>query len=225
MLKKLTKTDREIHEDVLRELKWDTRVNETEVGVEVDKGVVTLTGTVSSFAKKQAAEEIAHRISGVLDIANDIEVNILGSFSHNDTEIAKAVRNALEWNVFVPDKSIRSTVEGGLVTLTGDVKTICERDDAAGAVRQLSGVRGVINKIHVKPTLADPDDVKDAIERALVRRAEREGERIKVEVKDGSVTLTGRVHSWNEKHAILGSVGNAPGVHTVTDRMSIDPYF
>ncbi len=71
-----SKTDEQIHHDVLKELRWDTRVEETEVGVEVDEGVVTLTGTVSSYAKKLAALEAAHRVSGVLDVADDIKVQI-----------------------------------------------------------------------------------------------------------------------------------------------------
>jgi osmotically-inducible protein OsmY len=56
------KTDTQIHHDVLEELKWDSRVDETEVGVEVGKGVVTLTGTVSSWAKRMAAQEAACRV-------------------------------------------------------------------------------------------------------------------------------------------------------------------
>jgi len=223
--KTFTKTDAEIHKDVLNELKWDTHVKETEVGVEVDKGVVTLTGTVSSFAKKRAAEDAAHRVTGVLDVANDIAVTVPGTFAHTDTEIAKAVRAALEWDVFVHDKDIQSTVEGGWVTLRGHVKTMRERDDAEKAIRHLAGVLCVLNEIEVKPAKTNPDEVRDAIDLALLRRAERECDRIKVDVKDGAVTLTGRVHSWREKQAILGSVTHASGVRTVTDRLTIDPYF
>jgi len=68
------KSDREIQEDVLLELRWDSRVDQTEIGVEVDKGIVTLTGTVNSFAKKVAAKEAAHRVAGVLDVADNIQV-------------------------------------------------------------------------------------------------------------------------------------------------------
>lgn len=50
-------TAAQIHHDVLEELKWDSRVDETEVGVQVASGVVTLTGTVTRWAKRVAAEE------------------------------------------------------------------------------------------------------------------------------------------------------------------------
>ena len=84
----MKKTDSQIQQAVLRELKWDTRVEETDVGVEVDAGVVTLTGTVSSWAKRFAAQEAAHRVAGVLDVANDIQVKLPSDKHRNDTEIS-----------------------------------------------------------------------------------------------------------------------------------------
>ena len=95
----MTKTDAQIHHDVLEELKWDSRVDETEVGVQVASGVVTLTGTVTSWAKRVAAQEAAHRVIGVLDVANDIQVKVPGGLTRTDTQIAQAVRQALEWDV------------------------------------------------------------------------------------------------------------------------------
>ena len=144
------KSDSEIQQDVLRELKWDTRVEETDVGVEVDDGVVTLSGTVSSWGKRHAAAEAAHRVRGVLDVANDIVVKTPGSPGRTDTEVARAVRNALAWDVFVPDQRIRSTVSDGVVTLDGDVDTQAEVEDAERAVRNLAGVRAVMSLIEVK---------------------------------------------------------------------------
>ena len=147
----MTKTDAQVHHDVLEELKWDSRVDETEVGVEVDKGVVTLTGTVTSWAKRMAAEEAARRVIGVLDVANDIKVKIPGGLSRTDTEIAQAVRHALQWDVFVPEEQISSTVSDGWVTLDGTVERWSQRNDAERAVRNLTGVKGVANRIAVKP--------------------------------------------------------------------------
>lgn len=220
-----TKDDVRIQQDVLRELRWDSRIGPTEVGVEVDKGIVTLTGTVDSFAKKYAAKEAAHRVSGVQDVAEDIRVQFPGSGRKTDAEIARAVRHALEWDVFVPDQKIRSTVSEGWVTLEGEVELLREREDAAKAVRNLAGVKGVWNQIVVQLTKADPGEIRKKIENALERRAEREAERIAVEVDDGSVTLTGRVRSWLEKEAVTGAVSHAPGVRSVNDRLRVEPYF
>ena len=144
------KTDTEIQQDVLRELKWDTRVEETDVGVEVDAGVVTLTGTVSSWGKRHAAAEAAHRVRGVLDVANNIVVKLPGTPGRTDTEVAHAVRNALAWDVFVPDTQIRSTVSDGVVMLDGEVDTWAQAEDAERAVRNLDGVRAVMSLISAK---------------------------------------------------------------------------
>ena len=220
----VVKSDEHIHQAVLRELQWDSRVDETEVGVEVDQGVVTLTGTVASYAKKLAAKDAAHRVMGVLDVADDIRVKIPGSPGRTDTEIAQAVRHVLEWNVMVPDTRITSTVTDGWVTLEGSVDRLRERDDAERAVRYLLGVRGVTNKLGIRPPQVKAERVREVIEDALARSAAHEVKHIQVQVSDGAVTLTGRVRSYAEKRAVMGAVSHAPGVHTVTEHLRIEPY-
>ena len=215
----MMKTGAQIHHDVLEELKWDSRVDETEVGVQVASGIVTLTGTVTSWAKRLAAQEAAHRVIGVLDVANDIKVKVAGGLTRTDTEIAQAVRRALEWDVFVPEEKITSTVTDGWVTLDGAVDTWSQRNGAERAVRNLTGVKLVLNKITVKPTKPVPEDVRRAIEQALERRAEREARRIRVDVKDGTVTLTGTVDSWAERKSVVAAARFTPGVQAVEDRL------
>jgi len=217
-------TDSDIKQAVLRELKWDTRVEETEVGVVVAAGVVTLTGTVSSWGKKIAAQEAAHRVAGVLDVANDIKVKTPGSPGRTDTDIAQAVRNTLEWDVFVPDTRIRSTVSEGWVTLEGDVDYWSQRDDTERAVRNLAGVRGVTNSIEIKPFKVLPADLRKSLEQALERHAEREAARIVVDVKEGRVSLSGVVHSWAERNAVIGAARGTPGVRNIDDHLRIEPY-
>jgi osmotically-inducible protein OsmY len=219
------KTDAEVQQDVIRELKWDTRVDETDVGVEVDNGIITLTGTVSSWGKRIAAEEAAHRVHGVLDVANDIVVKVPGTGGRTDTEVAQAVRNALVWDVFVPDTRIQSTVSDGIVTLKGDVDSWIQRDDADRVVRNLAGVRGLRNDIIVKPPKVAASEVRKSIESALDRQAEREAERIRLEVLDGKVTLYGTVHSWAERQTVVGAAKGTPGVRSVDDKLRIEPSF
>jgi len=222
----MAKIDSEIQQDVLRELSWDPRVKATEIGVEVDRGVVTLTGTVSSWAKRMAALQAAHRVAGVLDVANDVTVKLGSDLVRTDTEIAQAVRRTLEWDVLVPHERIQSTVSKGWVTLEGNVDAWAAREDAERAVESLVGVHGVTNKIAVfAATAVQPETVREAIEEALERRAEREAKRIKVDVTPaGAVTLTGQVRSWAEKRATLAAARFAPGVQTVEDHLEIDPW-
>jgi osmotically-inducible protein OsmY len=223
MAQRPRKTDTQLHRDVLEELRWDSRVDETEVGVEVDAGVVTLTGTVTSWAKRLAAQEAVRRVIGVLDVANDIKVKVPGAHARTDTEIAQAVRRALEWDVYVPDEKITSTVADGWVTLEGTVDSWSQRADAERAVRNLTGVKAVINKITVTATKPATQDVRKAIEQALERRAEREAKRIQVDVRDGVATLTGAVHSWAERKSVVAAARFTPGVRNVEDHLRVEP--
>jgi osmotically-inducible protein OsmY len=219
------KTDSQIQQDVLRELRWDARVKETEIGVEVDQGIVTLTGRVESYAKKLAAREAAHRVFGVLDVVDDVEVRIPGSLTRTDEDLARAVRHALEWDVFLPDTKIRTTVSHGLVTLEGEVENLVDRYDAERAVRRLQGIKGVANNLAVTVKKADEGKLRKAIQDTLERRADREADMIDVNVSDGKVTLEGRVHSWAEKQAILDAVRQAPNVRYVSADLKIEPVF
>lgn len=218
-------SDRDLAQQLTRELRWDSRIGLSNIKVEVNDAVATLTGLVSSYARKIAAQEAAHRVAGILDVANDIEVKPIDRFAHTDTEIASAVRNALEWDALVPNELITSTVSDGWVTLEGDVEYWREREDAERAILRLAGVVGVINKITIRKQPVDPKELREQIEYALERRADREAERLRVDIHDGAVDLWGRVHSWQEKRAVIGSIGHAPGVTRVVDHLRIDPYF
>ncbi len=217
------KNDDEIKSEVLFQLGWDSRINQNEIGVGVKRGVVTLMGEVDSYAKKIAAQKAAHRVPGVLDVANEIEVKIPNIFQRTDAEIAHAIRHALDWNVLVPAEHIYSTVTNGWVTLEGSVELYRERIDAERAISHLPGVRGVNNKIQVSARV-EPERVKFLIEDVLERRADREASRIKIKVDQGEVTLTGAVNSWEEKRAIMGAITHTPGVTVVHDHLFIDPY-
>src|SRR2546426_9534005 len=116
-----TRTDEQIQQDVLEELKWDTRVQPNEIGVAVKDGVVTLTGWVDSYTKKWAAEEAAHRVRGVKAVANEIEVKLPSASERTDADIAAAAVRALEWDAFVSVDRLDVTVSKGWITLKGEV--------------------------------------------------------------------------------------------------------
>jgi osmotically-inducible protein OsmY len=219
------KTDKDLKQRILNELKWDSRVNWASVNVQVDSGVATLTGAVPTYVQKIAAQDAAHRVVGVLDVANDITVEPAEHFVRADSEIAGAVRNALEWDALVPNELIKSSVSDGWVTLEGEVHYLREGRDAEKAIRRLAGVVGVVNRITIRKRIVNEKELRKEIECALERRADRQAERLRIEVHDGAVDVWGRVHSWEEKRAIIGSVAHAPGVNQFRDHLRIDPYF
>jgi len=220
----VARTDAQIKNDVLAELRWDSRVKETEVGVQVRDGIVTLTGAIDSYPAKMAAREAAHRVYGVLDVVDELRVRLPSSWERSDADIARAVREALRWDVTVPDERITTTVSGGTVTLEGEVHTWAERADAERALHRLAGVKGVVNRISIAIAACDADLLRRQIEEALERQAEREARRIGVRVEGGVVTLTGTVRSWAERNAIDRVAGFAQGIRRVDDRLTVDPY-
>lgn len=218
-----TRSDEQIQREVLEELKWDARVQPNEIGVSVKDGVVTLTGWVDSYAKKWAAEQAAHRVRGVVAVANDIEVRLPGSAERTDSDIAAAVTRALEWDAFVPVEKVDVTVSKGWVTLKGEVEWEFQRRAAERAVRRISGVRGVTNLIAVRPQQPSPQDLRKQIEDALVRNAETDAERITVDVDGSKVILKGTVRSWMERETAERVAWSAPGVTAVENRITIEP--
>jgi osmotically-inducible protein OsmY len=124
----------------------------------------------------------------------------------------------MQWLSTIPKDSIHIAVENGMITLSGDVVWNYERDTAVAAVRNLAGVRGVINQILVKPRV-NVTAIKDDIAAALKRHAALDAQQIKISIDGDTVTLSGNVESWSEKNLAINAAWNSPGVRYVVDRL------
>lgn len=214
------KSDAELQRDVMNELTWEPSINAENIGVAAKDGVVTLNGSVDSFAEKWAAERATKRVAGVKAFAENIEVRLPSYSKRTDADIAHTVANVLEWNVDVPHEQIKVMVQDGWVTLSGEVEWHYEKSAAYDAVRSLTGVRAVTNQIVVKPPMVS-SEVKAKIEEAFQRNARLDAQKIKVQTHAGQVVLTGTVRSWAEREEAERAACAAPSVCEVLNQLAV----
>lgn len=215
-------TDRDLQQNIQNALDWEPSVEATDIGVSVDNGVATLRGDVQSFAEKEAAERVTLRVYGVRAVANDLNVRIPTSAERSDSDIAQAALNALRWHTSVPEKNLTVVVRNGWITLSGAVDWQFQKDAAARAVRDLTGVRGVTDGVVIRPSLK-AGDVRDKIEAAFRRSAEIDARRVNVTVQDSKIVLSGNVRSFAERQEAEKAAWAAPGVVQVDDRLTVVP--
>ncbi len=216
----MLKTDAQIQADVQEELRLAPMVNATHIGVEVRQGVVTLTGHVDSYAEKWHAEQAAQRVNSVKALAVEMQVMFRGTPIVTDSEVAHAVKNVLDWNVFIPTNAIKVMVEHGWVTLSGKVAADYQRRLAESSIRYLTGVMGVHNQLSLKSTLSGTV-LKTDIEAVLQRRATKEAKGIGIDIHEHEVTLTGTVNSLAERDLVSRAVWDSPGVWKVSNQIEV----
>ena len=216
------KSDSEIRDDVLNELRWDPQITDPDaIGVAVTDGAVTLTGHVPTYAQKLAAARAAERVYGVKAVANELTVKLAGA-PRDDSDIAAAIAHVLDCNVSVPEGKVHARVEGGWVTLDGEVDYDYQRREVERMVRQVRGVIGVTDLITVKPPVS-AEKVQRVIEEHIPPGAEVDARHIRVGVSDHTAKLYGHVHSLHEASAARAAAAAAPGVATVESHLVIEP--
>jgi osmotically-inducible protein OsmY len=212
--------DTELQKHVIDELRWEPSVKDEEIAVAAKDGVVTLSGSVDTYPQRYNAVHAAERVRGVRAVADEITVRPSGMHERSDTEIAHMAAEALRWSVEVPKERVKAKVSDGWITLEGMVDWQYERRAAERAVRYLTGVKGIIDLVTLKPR-ASSYDVSQRIKDALRRNAEEDAAAIEVTAHDGKVTLKGAVRSWAERRDAEYAAWNAMGVTDVDDRITV----
>lgn len=209
--------DRQLQEAVLAEFEWEPSVTAAHIGVIAKNGVVTLTGHVSNYMQKHAAEKAAARVKGVKGVVEELKVNLLSVRS--DENIANAALDRLAWDVSVPADAIKVKVESGWVTLTGKVDWHYEQQAAERMVRSLHGVMGVFNETTIKPR-PDATNISNNIDRAL-HRSWFDPKTITVTATGGKVKLTGSVDTPSDRFVAGATAWGAPGATQVENDLVI----
>jgi osmotically-inducible protein OsmY len=220
MTTNISKPDTQIRQDVLAELERHWRFRPAEIGVEVDAGTVTLTGTVSSYQKLLAAGDVAAAIAGVKGVANELVVRVHGLGIPSDADIAAGVHSALRADPDVNEDLIDVIVRDGIVTLKGGVKYWYQRNAAYESARRIAGVVSVRDEITVTPPVRTDADIKDEILRSLRRRIPLAADNVNLTVNDGIVTLRGNVEFYSDRLQAERSAWMTEGVRNVVNSLT-----
>ena len=215
------KTNEELQKDVQYAIKWEPLLHAAEIGVIVEDGIVTLTGSVDNYAKKAEAEKAAKNVSGVKAVIEKIEIKYDSFSKKDDSDVAKEIINAFKWNWEIPDEKVKVKVEDGWVTLDGVVEWNYQKVAAKKAVTGLLGVFGVTDSVIVKSEIKDSIEKRD-IEKAIERNSSIDDDEVKIKVSGNMVTLSGTVHSLYQKDECGRIAWNAPGVEAVKNELEID---
>lgn len=214
------KTNEELQKDVQEAIKWEPLLSAAEIGVIVKDGVVTLTGTVDSFSKKWEAENAVKSVTGVRVVIEKIDVKLdKCSGKKDDIEIADDLIKAVKWNRQIPKEKIQAKVEGGWVTLEGEVEWNYQREAAYDIAKNEDGVKGVTNNITIQKSRDQVE--REAIERAFRRNLLLDDTHISVNVSDHNVTLKGSVPSWPQKDKAEKIAWKARGVQNVNNQLKV----
>jgi hypothetical protein len=215
------KSNEDLQRDVQNAIKWEPLLHAAEIGVTAIDGVVTLTGTVDSYAKKYEAEEAAKKVHGLKALVEKIEIKFSSTWKKDDTEIATEILNVLKSEWEIPNDDIIVKVENGWVRLDGEVQWNYQREAAKKVVKQLSGVLGVTNDIKLSAETHDAIEKKD-IQDALTRNWSISEQYIDVKVLGNKVTLNGTVDSYYQRDEAGRIAWNAPGVISVDNELVVE---
>lgn len=212
--------DRQLRQDILDELDFEPFVCSADLGIVVIEGIATLTGQLPSLSDKTMVIDIVESIRGVRAVTDKIEVRRMGSDAPADETIARRVTDILTWNGSIPADRIQVTVEGGWVTLRGEVEWRYQSFEADRATRCLIGVTGIDNLLEVVPTVP-PSDICDRILQALRRNAEIDTSGVRIAADGNLVTLEGEVRHLAERRSIEWAAWASPGVAKVVNRLDV----
>lgn len=227
------RSDPEIRSDVTQALLTDPATDSYEVGVNVANGLVTLTGQVDSWQESRLAERVAKGVSGVLAVDNELDWSY--ETERPDHELSNEIKARLQWDVLVDDGLITVRVEDGDVSLVGTVGSAAEKREAEMDA-WVPGVESVdVSRLEVRRWARDEDlrkdkyvvksddEIRDAVEDALLFDPRVNSFDVKTEVYGGVVTLRGQVDNLKAKRAADHDARNTVGVVDVKSRIRVRP--
>ncbi len=217
----MLRTNEEVKNEVLEQLRWDSRVDPKDVNIDVQDGEVTLFGSVPTQLSKQAVERDAWSVAGVSEVENALSIEYRGTQPELES-LRDHIRDILHWDPHMDADQIRVALSAGRVTLRGTVDAYWKRLLAQELVQDVRGVTEVVDAL----TVVRPQDVRDEticteIVDALRRNRNVDVDSVEVSVDNGQVTLTGSVPTWVARNSAYEAAVLTYGVIDVDVNIAI----
>jgi osmotically-inducible protein OsmY len=232
-VKPVSRTDLEIRTDLVTTLAQDPVTESYEIDAKVNQGVVTLKGSVDSWAERRFAAQVAKSIKGIVDVVNELDVVYTGI--RTDREIQNEIEKKLRSDIYINDLSLGVEFDDGVATISGVVGSSAEKE----RIRFSSYVNGVkdvdvsglkiewwadddMRKQDAVPLL-DDDKIRTAVYDALMYDPRVLPTKIDVKVTDGIVSLQGSVTDYRARKAAEEDARNTVGVGRVFNYLKVRP--
>lgn len=211
---------------------FKTYLKDDRVSVDSKKGIVTLSGTVSSRSHKSLAEATAENVRGVKSVTNNISVQT--DEGNSDGWIGTKVRTTLLFYRNVRGLRTEVDVKDGAVTLRGEANSAAQKDLTTEYVKDVDGVTSVNNQMTVAAAPApapkesmgkkiDDASITAQVKLALLYHRSTSALSTSVKTNRGVVVITGKAMNGAEKDLVTKLVRNIDGVTSVQNRMTVGP--
>lgn len=217
----MVKNDTDLQRDVQDAIRLEPQLKGASVKVVVNKGSVTLTGSVASHALKEAINETVKKVAGTKAVTDRMQVVLEQMAIACDADIKATVEKVLHVHWLVPDSKINVTVKDGWVTLQGKLNWNFQREAALDATRYLVGIKGVLNELKIEAELREEIE-KKSVEQALRRDWSIDADKIHVWASGSTITLSGIVNSIHQKDEAERIAWKTPGVWNVINELIVE---
>ncbi|MFW9879141.1 MAG: BON domain-containing protein [Candidatus Thorarchaeota archaeon] len=218
-------TDEEIKEKIREQLLWDDRINDTHIFINIKDGNIKFDGFISSYYMKTLVTQNAKKIYGVISIENNLEVRYLPVPEKgipSDNELQNIIEKSLKLNANMDRSNISVKVNRGVVTLEGVVYTYWKRNIVLSIVSEFNGVINIVNKISIAHFEHKDENINEDIVNTLERYPNVNVEDINIVVKDGIVSVSGKVGTWEEYDAVLEAIYYTHGVKGINNNIILE---
>lgn len=208
-----------------------TYLKDDDIDIDVDQGVVTLTGTVAEKSRKGLAQETAAGLPGVTRVDNRLSTPEEEAAENADTWMARKVKLALLFHLNVSGSQTSVDVKDGIVTLRGEASSEAQKQLTGEYAGDIEGVRKVNNEMTVSTETEVAErsagqKIDDASVTALVKTAlstHRSTSALTTGVvtRNGEVTITGIARNAAERALVSKLIDGIRGVDNVINEMTL----